>query len=155
MIKTGPTYIRGENGFTLIEIISVLVILGILTAAAMPKFVSLQEQAHLKVLETAFAAASSNVNMSFSKFLLKYGEKPVRITGGGSSNYSIPQLWVGSGGQSIPIERILGDFFVRYDYNPPGYRGKTRIQILATGPYKEELAKIPRNPDRMKWLELP
>ena len=35
--------LRSEKGFTLIEIISVLVLIGILAAVAVPKFINLQE----------------------------------------------------------------------------------------------------------------
>ena len=37
--------LRNEKGFTLIEIIAVLVILGILAAVAVPKYLSLVDQA--------------------------------------------------------------------------------------------------------------
>ena len=55
-----------NKGFTLIEIIAVLVILGVLAATAIAKYINLQEQANLKVLETAFAAASSFDNLKMT-----------------------------------------------------------------------------------------
>jgi len=47
---------RNQGGFTLIEIIAVLVILTILVALAMPKFFSIQDEARKKAVQTALAA---------------------------------------------------------------------------------------------------
>jgi len=47
-----------------------LVILGILAAVAVPKYIDLQEQARNKATQGAIAAAASNVTMMFAKKLL-------------------------------------------------------------------------------------
>jgi len=62
--------VQAQQGFTLIEIIAVLVILGILSAVAVPRYFDLQDEATLKARDGACAAASSNINMAFSKALL-------------------------------------------------------------------------------------
>ena len=47
-----PKLFRSNSGFTLIEIVAVLVILGILAAIVVPRFVYLENQAKQKSLDT-------------------------------------------------------------------------------------------------------
>jgi prepilin-type N-terminal cleavage/methylation domain-containing protein len=68
--------IRNQKGFTLIEIIAVLVILGILAAVAVPKFVDLQTQASQKALDGALAAAFSTCSMQYARLLLANSAAP-------------------------------------------------------------------------------
>ncbi len=62
--------VKNQKGFTLIEIIAVLVILGILAAVAVPKFLDMQQQARTKACDVAFAAAQSQAVMEYSEAVL-------------------------------------------------------------------------------------
>ena len=62
--------ISSQQGFTLIEVIAVLVILGILAAFAVPKYYDLQTKAKEKAIEGALAEAKSRVNAFYASKLL-------------------------------------------------------------------------------------
>ena len=66
-------WLRNSRGFTLIEMVLVIVILGVLAAVAIPKFVSLQNDA-IAANNTAYVGAlRSALSMRFANQLLRGG----------------------------------------------------------------------------------
>lgn len=68
--------LQNEKGFTLIEIIAVIIIMGILAAVAVPKFFSMQEDAKRAALNGALSEAAARFNHAFSRYILDWKAAP-------------------------------------------------------------------------------
>ena len=58
---------KRNSGFTLIELVIVIIVLGILAATAVPKFINLQDDAKISAMNGVEAAVHSAANIVYSK----------------------------------------------------------------------------------------
>ncbi|MDH3392513.1 MAG: type II secretion system GspH family protein [Desulfobulbaceae bacterium] len=79
-MKCNKRILGNQEGFTLIEIIAVLVLLGILAAVAIPKYIDLQTQAKTKAAEAAVAEGVAQVNMAAAKYILTNSSVPSTLS---------------------------------------------------------------------------
>ena len=112
------TAIRNKKGFTLIEILIVVIILGILAAIVIPQFSSASNDARLSSLQSTVQTLRSQVAL----YRLQHSD---RLPGAGAaSTFSSAQFWTDLISQSDPTGTI-----------PPGM-GQT-----VCGPYMQDIPK--------------
>ena len=70
MVRTHHFNFARQQGFTLVEIIAVLVILGVLAAVAVPKYIDLTKEAETKSVAAVKAELQSRANMFYAQYLL-------------------------------------------------------------------------------------
>lgn len=68
---------RGEAGFTLIELIIILVALGLLAAVAVPKYMDLRTDAEYEAARAIVSAARSAISLDFAQ--KKLSDVPYRL----------------------------------------------------------------------------
>lgn len=120
-----------EKGFTMIELIMVIVILGILAAVAVPKFVNMKTEAGKSSADGFFAAANAATSITFSKNMLTTGGTPITTAQLVLDNMdSPPAEWAVKGGSPMVLTATLGG--VVYEITVTAETGSARAGLTKT-----------------------
>ena len=119
---------KNEKGFTLVEVIAVLVILGILAAVAVPKFFDMQATARTKALEGALGELNGQVALAFAQNALN---------GGPAGEYQGFNGWLGPDfDMEIPVGTAITE--ATLDFQPQsgqiGIQGQPPVALTWNAP---------------------
>jgi len=113
---------RKKSGFTMVEIIAVLVIIGIMAAVAAPKFINMAGKARVKASQAGINEAKAALSVAYAKaYLDNNGTAPTIAQVVASANFSsgaLPESDVDFGDIRVDLTASGADILITVDeYN--------------------------------------
>jgi len=71
--------LKGQGAFTLVEIIVVLILLAIIAAVAVPKYLDIASDAQQSAVDAALSEAAARYNRGYARYLLSNSTGPTSV----------------------------------------------------------------------------
>ncbi len=137
--------LKKQSGFTLIELVVVIIVLGILAATAVPKFVDLQSDARVSALKGLKGALESAATLTYVGAVIDGEDSPLGAVDGVDTAFGYPtatedDLREAAGLNEIDwvispsgLNNLTGTVFIKQADTPGVYCGVTYIQSTSKG----------------------
>ena len=96
-----------QKGFTIVELVVVIIILGILAATALPRFIDISDEAHSSAVDAVVGGLKSAQGMAHAKWMAT--NKPTTITINGNSHNLTAAGYVVSGADATTCYNAFVD----------------------------------------------
>ena len=96
-----------QKGFTIVELVVVIIILGILAATALPRFIDISDEAHSSAVDAVVGGLKSAQGMTHAKWMAQ--NKPTSVTINGNAHATTAAGYVVSGASATTCYNVFVD----------------------------------------------
>ena len=120
--------LKSQGGFTLVEIIAVLIILGILAAVAVPRYIDLEQNARTRAFDAAVSELNGRESLIWAD--MKISKSGYELLGGDTA--VLARLNANSAPPDLGTDYVWGGLAATGNTNNVTFKGST-IALARTG----------------------